>query len=137
MTTAEANHIVFHYYYHVLHFCGCYTPDAVLDELETGLEHFDQDREHFTDEQWKEHVQWTETHLLLTYLLDALGLTDHGGNVGNASLTPLGDKLLEALRASDEDWDEDSHHWTAWQIPEAVAHEAAFRKECGRADDSA
>lgn len=111
MTTEEANDIIYRYYYDVLKFCGCYKPEQVLEELEAALERIDAftrtrgKREQF-EQALKPHLEWVDTHLILVYLLDALQLTEHGYNLSSAWLTPKGEKLLEALRASDDDWSE-------------------------------
>lgn len=129
MTTDEANSIIYHYYYDVLKFCGCYTPDAILEEVKEALDLFDQDRKTMSDEAWKARLAWVDDHLILTYLLDALGLTEHGYNISGQWLTPKGEKLLEALHAADERWDDAGGRWTADQMQEMLAEQEAFVKE--------
>lgn len=103
--TAEANYIVNHYYYDVMKFCGCYTPDAVIEKLEQGLIAFDRDNQ----PTWESAVAWMDDNIVLVYLLDGLGLTEHGGSVGGSWLTDKGKRLLGVLKAADEHWDDEEY----------------------------
>lgn len=102
MTVDEANYIVQHYYFDVLEFCGCYTPEVALNLIEEGLERFDRDG----DKEWVSQTEWVDNNLILAYLLSSLDLTEHGGGIGGSWLTAKGKKLLEALKLSNDKWED-------------------------------
>lgn len=106
MTVDEANYIVQHYYFDVLGFCGCYTPNMALNLIEQGLERFDRDN----SKEWVNQTEWVDNNLILAYLLSSLDLTEHGSSVGGSWLTAKGKKLLEALRLSNDQWEDFEKH---------------------------
>lgn len=79
-------------------FCGCGNPGAVwqviLDELARC--------EGGTGKKWPE----TGHEYLAAYVVDYAGMTEHGGSVGGAWLTPEGEEALKFLREWGADWSE-------------------------------
>lgn len=137
METAEANHIINRYYSVVLRFCSCDEPEATLDELKDALERIatitrTRDKKWQFKEALTPHLEWFKAHRFLVYSLDALGLTEHGYSIGGGWLTSRGERLLEALRAHTEDWEDSAPTWYAGQEQEQLAEEETFRQEWGR-----
>lgn len=76
-------------------FCGCGDPIAVQEMMLSYLESLDGE---WIDRK-KAEKRWGEwAYLLLGYMADSLGWTEHGGSVEGAWLTDLGRMNLAALR---------------------------------------
>jgi hypothetical protein len=97
MTEDEANEKVCDFYRETLSFCACGDPARIAELLRAGLEWA-------AAIQTREGRESTDTQLLVAYILDAHEMTEHGGSVTGAWLTPAGEDLLEALRSCGDDW---------------------------------
>lgn len=77
-------------------FCGCGDPALAAERLRDilALHPLYDNRAAFERLVPDEGIQY-----LLLYMLDSLDLAEHGGNVGGAWLTPLGQDVLDALNA--------------------------------------
>lgn len=105
--------LVHDYYYDTLKWCGCGNPDEALGFLRDVLKLL-KVRSHESREGLDTWAQRTaelnkllaaEDHYLLglsyMYLLDSLGLTEHGGNVCGCWLDEKGYELLDLLERTD------------------------------------
>lgn len=81
-------------------FCGCGNPEDAAHSLLRLLEM------HPMYERYEEFKLWQPdmgVRYLLLYTLDSYDLTEHGGNVGGAWLTPKGEALKAGLEREFED----------------------------------
>lgn len=107
------------FYYESLKWCGCGDPEGVMRFMRDVL---DAIRWNFEEGRGKPYEEWqAKIRPLLGeigspvcqtyfYVLDAAGLTEHGGGLVNGGwLTDEGHELLTALKeAADTEWDADS-----------------------------
>lgn len=122
--TSESCRYVQDFYYNKLHWCGCGMPEEVMALMRRVLEAMDAK---WTA--WRAESGWTDkceeryrafqsrlrelgladpaVEYTYLYILDAAGLTEHGGGVGGCWLTPEGETLLSHLKAVAEiEWDD-------------------------------
>jgi len=81
-------------------FCGCGSPEAACGALLRLLSF------HPMYEHWRNAQAWVGNEgllYLLLYQLDRLELTEHGGSVGGAWLTPKGEAVRDALAREQAD----------------------------------
>lgn len=86
-------------------FCGCGMPNAACGALLRFLSLHER-----SDDSWerqrKERDQWIPDdglQMLVLYLIDSLGLLEHGGSVGGSWLTDKGAAVLARLREEQAD----------------------------------
>ena len=101
------------FYFDELKWCGCGDPEGVMEfvgEVLAILKQRSEDNNdhHLPYEQtnWKRHTDALTAKLgdgpiglILMYVLDAHGLTEHGGNVMGSWLTDKGHAVLGAIRS--------------------------------------
>jgi hypothetical protein len=85
-----------------LKFCGCGDPEGTQDWLQRVLTSLKGSPDPWVD--WADRVAVLNSDLdamryFVLYVLDAMGLTEHGGSVGGAWLTAKGRKFLVELEA--------------------------------------
>ena len=93
------------FYYEVLGWCGCGTPEkakrCVRDYL-YALSILPEKRERLKQRFGTEYIYDNELLLCLAYMLDAHGLTEHGGSIGGAWLTRTGEVCLACFQLDKE-----------------------------------
>lgn len=105
--------LVHDFYFNTLKWCGCGNPDTALMYMRDVLALLRKRSENSR----AGHDTWTtdseELHKLLNftaceplalsylYMLDAFGLTEHGGSVMGSWLTNAGEQLLDKLQNTD------------------------------------
>ena len=105
--------LVHDFYFDTLKWCGCGNPADALVFMRDVLALLKLRSEDSRAEKhnWEQHTKtlWSllaqETHPMLgltyMYLLDSLGLTEHGGNVMGCWLDEKGEELLALLQTTD------------------------------------
>jgi hypothetical protein len=94
---------------HVLGFCGCGNPEDSLRYVRDSLQHIDMltkvHEKAMTYEAWDEAgtALMGSARYFTLYVLAEKELTQHGGSVGGAWLTPKGREILEDLNSLLED----------------------------------
>ena len=83
-------------------FCGCGLPDLAWQAIKEELDRVSQ--EHAKRSYLKDAGEW----YVVAYLLDHLGLTEHGGSVGAAWLTIEGERALAFLNQWGTSWHENN-----------------------------
>ena len=78
--------------WHDLKFCGCSSPEGVMEMFRYELRSLD-------DHDW--NFGRNAYELLPLYVLDSAGLTEHGGSIEGSWLTKKGKEVLEVLERSD------------------------------------
>ena len=105
--------LVHDFYFNTLKWCGCGNPDTALMYMRDVLAamHKRSENNHASTNTWAADSE--ELYKLLNlnaceplalsylYMLDALGLTEHGGNVMGSWLTNAGEQLLDKLQNTD------------------------------------
>lgn len=73
----------------LLGFCGCGDPDRYREPLMSLLEYFDNNN--------FQYRELSDVELLLSYILDSKGLTEHGSSLTHCQLTERGKMAKELM----------------------------------------
>jgi len=115
MTETEYPNPVQRFWYEKLRWCGCGNPEDALafmrDIMQVMKDGSDGNRSElgvpYEQSAWAKRAKQLEEMLpgplglSYLYMLDHLGLTEHGGSVGGSWLSEEGEKALELLKAGD------------------------------------
>lgn len=95
-------------------FCGCYSPEDVLDRIRDVLAKIRARSAdcNGTSDVWIGHTNAIKAtcgsseidFALMMYLLHAARLTEHGGTVGGSWLSSDGERMLIELETIERDW---------------------------------
>jgi len=103
-TTSQTIESLEQFWYDEMRFCGCHAPAQVLkglrdilQKLHSSLESAGTSEPYLPDDD--DATAW-----FMLYVLDAHGLTEHGGSIAGAWLTATGEELLNLLNAV-TDWE--------------------------------
>lgn len=81
-------------------FCGCGDPEAAWEEIKKELTRLNQ--EHMERKEIESSGLW----YIMAYLIGHMELSEHGGGIGGAWLTPLGKETLDFLEKYGANWKE-------------------------------
>lgn len=84
-------------------FCGCGSPESAWQTIRDYLYNFS-----LVDDDWDKRTLQIETgeQYIVAYLLDHLGLIEHGSSIWGSWLTDSGEEALEFLNKWGANWQE-------------------------------
>jgi len=109
------------FYFDEMKWCGCGDPAGAMEFVGKVLDILKRRSDsntspanvHYEQSEWKKHTDELRAligeddvrGLIIMYVIDSFGLTEHGGNVNGSWLTPKGEEVLAAIKEHGKgDW---------------------------------